>query len=52
MDEKETKQFNKLIEYVKQLAEQHNALERRVAELEDKAYTTKCLSVNLEKVKQ
>jgi hypothetical protein len=34
MTEAEKKQFKKLIEYVRELAKQHNNLEQRVANLE------------------
>ena len=34
MTPKQEQQLNKLIEYVKQLAQQHNALEERVRDLE------------------
>jgi len=34
MTEAEQKQFKKLIEYMRELAKQHNELERRVAKIE------------------
>jgi hypothetical protein len=34
MTEAEKKQFKKLIEYVRELAKQHNELEQRVAKIE------------------
>jgi hypothetical protein len=36
MTEKQESQFRKLIEYVQELARQHNEVERRVEELEAK----------------
>ena len=34
MTPEQEQQFNKLIEYVKELAQQHNVLEQKVAELD------------------
>jgi hypothetical protein len=36
MTEAQEKQFKKLIEYVRELAKQHNELEQRVAKIEER----------------